>query len=1419
MVTKTTTTLAKLFTTTVLFLFGSSFLLAQETHNHEGHAHEANSVYQERLNVDKTDFVSNPFGISEKEWFQYSDKTFKMLEKVDVASFINYVIFSSDGNMYDKDVFLSYKKNEFKEDRLNLILKVGKGEITEANIREYLSSLQPKYKEYFKEFKSRRDEIVEQTYRQQQGAPAPTPFACGQPCTNPGFESGNGFWNYWSATACASSSSDPCSLVSGFNSAGQHQIMTAGGFDPTVGGTTLPVVPPGGGNNSLLLGDYTTGAYASRASISFTVSAASANFTYRYAVVLEDPVSGHTDPERPYFSVKIRDASGNVVTCGDYYVSAKPPIANFTQVGSTSYYYRPWTTVFVPLSSYMGQCVTVEFTSSDCSQGGHLGYAYIDGDCDPIDIIASSPAVCGGNSVILTAPAGGVSYAWTNTAGGTTGIVGPTNGSTATVNQGGTYQVVITSVAGPTCTTTLNITVGSNPSNPVASFTNTTVCAGAATTFTDTSTPVGSITAWSWDFNNDGTPDSNVQNPSYTFPAAGTYPVTLIITWGPCNATVTQNVTVNAGTAPTITPAGPFCSYAAAVNLTSSVGGGTWSGTGITNAATGTFTPSSATIGNNTITYSVGGACPATVNSTIVVDAPPISDAGPDITICSATSGTIGSANNVLYSYSWSPGTGLSATNISAPTVTLTNVGAAPITSTYTVTTTVIATGCISTDAVDVTVNPVATANAGPAQTICAGTTATLAGAIGGAATSGTWSGGAGTYAPNATTLNAVYTPSAAEVSAGTVTLTLSTDDPAGPCPLVTSNMTITINPIAVIDAGADQTTCVGGTITLAGILGGSSTIGTWTGGTGTYNPNNTTANAIYTPSAAEEAAGTVTLTYTSDDPAGPCSAVSDQMIITINQLPTVNAGLDQTICAGSTAPLSGVIGGAATMATWSGGTGTFAPNNTTLNAVYTPSAAEVAAGTVTLTLTTDDPAGPCVSVNDQMVININTPATINAGLDQTICIGSTVTLAGVIGGSATTGTWTGGAGAFAPNNTTANAIYTPTAAEATAGTVTLTYTSDDPIGPCPSVNDQMVITINPLPTVNAGVTQTVCVGTSITLGGSVGGAATSGTWSGGNGTYVPNANALNAVYTPSAAEYAAGTVTLTLTTNDPAGPCNAVSTTVTHNFYQNPVINISVDDPDGCPVHCVNFTDNSTVAGVGASIVSWVWNFGDGSPTDVTQNPAHCYTNTGYYDVSLTATSNQGCTSTSTVLQMIFVFPVPNAEFTPNPNPASVLDPVVTLVNQSSSDVTSWYYYFGDGDSIAPFVSSPTHTYPNTVAQTYNAMLYVVNGYGCWDTVIHPVMIGPEYTFYIPNAFTPNGDGINDYFFGQGIGIVDYDLWIFDRWGNMIFHGDELSSKWDGRANHGSDVAQQDVYVWKVKLTDVFGKKHNFIGTVTLVK
>lgn len=596
---------------------------------------------------------------------------------------------------------------------------------------------------------------------------------------------------------------------------------------------------------------------------------------------------------------------------------------------------------------------------------------------------------------------------------------------------------------------------------------------------------------------------------------------------------------------------------------------------------------------------------------------------------------------------------------------------------------------------------------------------------------------------------------------------------------------------------------CVGGTTTLTAPYEDNSTYN-WTGPGGPYTGQIITITQ----------GGTYTVTMVSST--GCVKMIN--YVVAVYPTAFDNAGPDQTVCSGAAVTLAGSISGAATVGTWTGGTGTFNPNNTSLTGDYMPSTAEIAYGSLTLTLTTDDPAGPCHSASDQMVITINPQAIVSAGPDQTICKGNSVTLAGSIGGSATSATWSGGAGTYSPDSLSPNAIYTPTSTEASSGPVTLSYTTNDPAGPCSAVSDQMIITINQLPTANAGSAQYVCSGTAIKLAGSIGGTASSGTWSGGAGIYSPDNTTLNAVYTASPAEFAADSVTLTLTTNDPIGPCTFSASSVTLHFYQNPVVNFTADDPTGCPIHCTKFTNLSSVGG-GDTIVSWNWDFGENGAGSDSMSPSHCYPHSGYYDVHLIVTSNHGCVSSLTKVHAVQVYNVPVAAFEPSPTSATVINPTITFINQSSSDVNYWHWNFGDSITLAPTTSSPIHVYPSLVSSNYMITLIVRNTDGCYDTVKHEIFIGPEFTFFIPNFFSPNGDGVNDYFFGSGIGIIKYEMFIFDRWGNLIFQGNELNDKWDGKANYGVNQAQQDVYVWKVTLTDVFNKIHHYIGTVTLVK
>ena len=114
-----------------------------------------------------------------------------------------------------------------------------------------------------------------------------------------------------------------------------------------------------------------------------------------------------------------------------------------------------------------------------------------------------------------------------------------------------------------------------------------------------------------------------------------------------------------------------------------------------------------------------------------------------------------------------------------------------------------------------------------------------------------------------------------------------------------------------------------------------------------------------------------------------------------------------------------------------------------------------------------------------------------------------------------------------------------------------------------------------------------------------------------------------------------------------------------------------------------------------------------------------------------------------------------------------------------------------------------------------------MINEFGCADTAEKMIRINADYIMYIPNTFTPNGDGLNDIFIpkGYGIDVTNYKFWIFDRWGDLIFQSSNPSIGWDGRANEGKDPVQIDTYVWKIALDDILDQHHEYVGHVNIVK
>lgn len=448
------------------------------------------------------------------------------------------------------------------------------------------------------------------------------------------------------------------------------------------------------------------------------------------------------------------------------------------------------------------------------------------------------------------------------------------------------------------------------------------------------------------------------------------------------------------------------------------------------------------------------------------------------------------------------------ATNVSSGTAFNTFVNPSTTTN-YTLVSIAEASGTIRTSSftdgsATVTVNAPTVSVGSALSAICqGGTSAALGGSVGGTATGGTWSDGGigGTFNPNATTLNATWTPPSNYSGSATLTLTTS----GGSCGTTSAAKTQVVNAAPTAIAGGSQTICFGSTATVSGASSSNGTISWTENGAGSITSGAGTLSPVYTP-AAGDVGNTITLTMTVTGNS-PCGNATATYTVTVNPIATVNAGLDQTICATSpSVTLAGTIGGSATSGTWSGGSGTFSPDANTLNAIYTPSAAELnAGGNLTLTLTTNDPAGPCNAVSDSMTLTIKLAPTASAGGTQTICPGATATVSGA---SASNGTisWTeNGAGSITAGSSTLTPTYTSAVGDA-GNTVTLTMTVTN--SPCSVATATYTIVVSPsapaAPGEISGAT-TICTGATTTYSIASVANATNYTWTVPSGWTISN--------------------------------------------------------------------------------------------------------------------------------------------------------------------------------------------------------------------------------------------------------------------------------------------------------------------------
>ncbi|MGV3642374.1 MAG: hypothetical protein ACO1NZ_17760, partial [Adhaeribacter sp.] len=468
-------------------------------------------------------------------------------------------------------------------------------------------------------------------------------------------------------------------------------------------------------------------------------------------------------------------------------------------------------------------------------------------------LASSNNITCAGGTLQLFAPTAndGV-YRWTGPNGWTSNQQNPVINN-VTPSHSGTYQLTLSNGVCQ-ATSSTQVTISNPPSTLITPSGSTSICPGSSVTLT-----AGVATSYLW--SKDGSPIPGATARSLLVTEPGNYAVELS---NGCSRT-SATTTVTSNSLP-VASAGPDQVVCAASALTLNSSGGTsyvWTGpngftSGSQNPVINNIT--SAMAGTYTVTVSNAAGCTATDQVMVTVKPLPVANAGADQTICAGTKVNIGTAEVSGNTYLWNTGAGTPVIEVSPAATT-----------TYTLTVTS-ADGCIATDQVTVTVNPLPVADAGTDKVICIGASAT----IGTAAVAGNtylWSTGA-------TTATISVSPSA------TTTYTLTVRNAAG-C-TSTDQATVSVNPLPVANAGADQAICAGASAS----IGTASVAGnTYSWSTGANTP---------TISVSPAATSTYTLTVTS---ASGCVS-TDQVVVTVNPLPVANAGADQAICVGTAATI-----------------------------------------------------------------------------------------------------------------------------------------------------------------------------------------------------------------------------------------------------------------------------------------------------------------------------------------------------------------------------------------------------------------------------------------------------------------------------------------------------------------------------------
>ncbi|MFB6258633.1 MAG: PKD domain-containing protein, partial [Flavobacteriales bacterium] len=524
--------------------------------------------------------------------------------------------------------------------------------------------------------------------------------------------------------------------------------------------------------------------------------------------------------------------------------------------------------------------------------------------------------------------------------------------------------------------------------------------------------------------------------------------------------------------------------------------------------------------------------------------------------------------------------------------------------------------------------------------------------------------------------------------------------------------------PLDITGLTTDSASC-------SGMCDGQASI-TVSGGSGSYSYNWSGGISSSSSSATGICAGNYTVTVTDD------SSCTVDTTFSIGEPPSMNLTVDSV----DDVDCFGDCGGAVFISV-GGGVAPYYYQWNDQNSQTTQDATGLCAGSYKVVVVDDN------GCRDSLQVTIDEPAPLNVSPsnDTTICIGGTATLSASASGGTPPYTfhWSPGLGTGQVQTVTpgSNTIYS-------------VYVED--ANGCTSASSTVSVELHPALSVDAFSDDSICPGKSSTIAAFGSGGSGQGytyTWSNGdqgNSTTVsPGSN-----------------TTYTVTFDD---NCETPPATDSVNIYLNELPDVQLgDETEGCaPVNAtlVNETDSSMVGS------QCIWDLGNGEQASGCDSIQHQFDQPGCHDVGLTVTSPEGCVDSTTVQDLVCVRPYPDAAFEYQPKETDVRAPGIDFTNLSTGAVDYRWDFGGLDTSTAVH---PSYEFPSERPGTYDVCLKAENTYGCQDSICKEVVIEGRFILYVPNAFTPDGDGINDRFgpVVQGADESDYHFYIYDRWGEV---------------------------------------------------